>query len=71
MKNTHENLMRDLNNNSLINTSEKEYQEYLTKRNLKIKENQKIQNLEDDFANIKSDIDEIKMLLKELMNGLK
>ncbi|MGA1049400.1 MAG: hypothetical protein ACO3UU_15445, partial [Minisyncoccia bacterium] len=67
MKNTHENLMRDLNNNSLINTSEKEYQEYLTKRNLKIKENQKIQNLEDDFANIKSDIDEIKMLLKELM----
>jgi len=71
MKNTHENLMRDLNNNSLINTSENEYQEYLTKRNLKIKENQKIQNLEDDFANIKSDIDEIKMLLKELMNGLK
>lgn len=71
MKNTHENLMRDFNNNSLINTSETEYQEYLIKRDLKIKENQKIQNLENDFANIKSDIDEIKILLKELMNGLK
>lgn len=71
MKNTHENLMRDFNNNSLINTSETEYQEYLTKRDLKIKESQKIQNLENDFANIKSDIDEIKILLMELMNGLK
>lgn len=69
MNNT--NLKRNFHNNSLVNTSENDYQEYLTKRDLKIKENQKIQNLEDDFVNIKSDIDEIKMLLKELMNGLK
>jgi hypothetical protein len=69
MNNT--NLKRNYHNNSLVNTSESDYQEYLTKRDLKLKENQKIQNLEDDFVNMKSDIDEIKTLLKELMNGLK
>lgn len=65
------NFKRDRNNNSIINTNEAEYFEYIKKRELKLKENQKIQNLESNLANMKDDIDEIKTLLKELMNGLK
>jgi hypothetical protein len=46
-----------------------EYQEYIARKNAKGEKNQKIQNLESDIANIKGDIDEIKFLLKELLNG--
>ena len=64
-------LMRDENTNSIINTNMSEYQEYVSRRNAKNEENQKVQNIEEDLANMKSDIDEIKMLLRSLINGSK
>lgn len=63
--------MRDENTNSIINTNMSEYQEYVSRRNAKNEENQKVQNIEEDLANMKSDIDEIKMLLRSLINGSK
>jgi regulator of replication initiation timing len=45
-----------------------EYQEYVTRRDTKIEESQKVQNLEEDLANMKSDIGEIKNLLRSLIN---
>ena len=45
-----------------------EYQEYLNRRNVKTDENQKIQHLESDVANIKDDLSEIKSLLRSLVN---
>jgi hypothetical protein len=45
-----------------------EYQEYITRRDSKSEKNQKIQNLESDVANIKNDLDEIKSLLRSLVN---
>lgn len=65
----HNNLKRDPRTNSIVNTNMSEYQEYISKRDKKIEENQKIHNLEDDLANIKGDIDEIKNLLRSLVNG--
>lgn len=65
------NLVRDPQNNSIINTNMSEYNEYLKRKEAKDKENLKIQNLEDDLANIKTDIDEIKNLLRSLINGSK
>lgn len=67
----HPNLLRDPNTNCIINTNMSEYQEYILRRETKDNENQKIQNLESDVANIKDDLDEIKSLLRSLINGSK
>lgn len=65
----HSDLMRDPNTNSIVNINMSEYQEYITRRDSKSEKNQKIQNLESDVANIKNDINEIKSLLRSLVNG--
>jgi len=62
-------LKRDPKTNSIINTNMSEYQEYISKRDKKTEESQKVQNLETDITNIKDDIDEIKNLLRSLVNG--
>ena len=67
----HPNLLRDPNTNCIINTNMSEYQEYVLRREAKNDENQKIQNLESDVANMKGDLDEIKSLLRSLINGSK
>ena len=65
------NLLRDPNTNSIVNTNMTEYEQYIARRNSKTKENQKVQNLEEELASMKSDIDEIKVLLRSLVNGSK
>jgi hypothetical protein len=65
------NLIRDPNTNSIINTNMTEYQEYVLRRETKNNENQKIQNLESNVANMKGDLDEIKSLLRSLIDGSK
>jgi hypothetical protein len=65
----HSNLMRDPNTNSIINTNMSEYQEYISRRETKNDEHQKIQNLQSDVANMKGDLDEIKLLLRSLIDG--
>ena len=67
----HSNLVRDPKNNSIINNNMAEYNEYIKRREAKDKENQKIQNFEDDLASMKGDIDEIKNLLRSLVDGSK
>jgi hypothetical protein len=62
-------LVRDQNTNSIVNTNMSEYQEYVSRRNAKSEENQKVQNLEKDLTNMKEDLDEIKNLLRSLVNG--
>jgi uncharacterized protein YqfB (UPF0267 family) len=65
----HSDLARDPRNGSIINVNKTEYQQYLARREVKSEKNQKVQNLEEELANMKGDIDEIKLLLKELLNG--
>jgi len=65
----HDHLIRDPKTNSIINTNMSEYKEYLSRRDSKLEENQKIQNLERDLDNIKDDLNEIKNLLRNLSNG--
>lgn len=65
----HSDLVRDPETNSIINKNKSEYNEYMMQKNLKLEENQKVQTIEDEVANIKNDVNEIKFLLKELLNG--
>ncbi len=65
----HSDLARDPNNGSIINVNKTEYNQYLARREVKSEKTQKVQNIEDELANMKGDIDEIKSLLKELLHG--
>ena len=67
----HSDLARDPRNGSIINVNKTEYQQYLARREVKSEKNQKVQNLEEELATMKGDIDEIKLLLRELLNGPK
>ena len=65
----HTDLARDPSTNAVINVNSLEYQQYLSRREVKSEKNDKMQNIEEDFANMKSELKEIKSLLKELLNG--
>ena len=64
----HDHLIRDPKTNSIINTNMSEYNEYISRRDSKLKENEKVNNLENDMTNMKEDLDEIKFLLRRLIN---
>jgi len=67
----HSNLLRDPNNDSIVNVDSLGYERYIARREAKNKKNQKVQNIEQEVASMKEDINEIKHLLKELLNGPK
>jgi len=67
----HDHLIRDPKTNSIININNMEYNEYIARKESKIKDSEKITNLESDINNIRGDINEIKSLLKNLVDGSK
>jgi len=62
-------LVRDPKTDQIINTNQSAYQQYVTRRNKRKLEKEKSLNVEEDIANLKSELGEIKSLLKELVNG--
>lgn len=62
----HTHLYRDPKTNSIINKNTTQYREYISRKETKTEEIQKIQKLESEFANMKDDLDEIKALLRSL-----
>ena len=62
-------LVRDPNTDQIINTNKSAYQQYVTRRAKRKLEKEKSLNIEEDIANLKSELGEIKSLLKELVNG--
>jgi peroxiredoxin family protein len=69
--NGHSNLIRDEETKAIINTNMTDYNNYIMQKRIKEKENQKLQNLEEDFVNMKEDLNEIKSLLRSLIDGPK
>jgi len=65
----HSSLYRDVRSGAIVNTSSSDYDSYISLKQSKEKENQKIQNFKEELDNMKDDINEIKFLLKELING--
>lgn len=64
----HNSYIRDPKSNSIINVNTNEYNEYLSRKESKNKEIQKIQNLEQEVASMKDDLSEIKSLLRRIAN---
>ena len=62
-------LVRDPNTDQIINTNSSAYQQYINRRQKRKREKEKSLNFEEDLANLKSEMSEIKSLLKELVNG--
>ena len=62
-------LARDPNTNAIVNVNGLDYSQYLSTRSVKSEKNQKLQTVEQDLANMKGELNEIKSLLKELLNG--
>lgn len=67
----HVDLLRDPETNSIVNKNVSEYNEYMTRKKLKNKETEKIENLEKDLSDLKNDINEIKSLLRSLTSNTK
>jgi hypothetical protein len=65
----HKDLARDPETNAVVNVNGLDYQQYLSRRKIKTETNQKAHDIEQEVAKMKGDIDEIKSLLKELLNG--
>jgi hypothetical protein len=63
------NLFRDSDSNVIVNTNMKEYNEYIARKNIKNKRFEKIDELESDLKDLKTDIDEIKNLLRRFIDG--
>jgi hypothetical protein len=63
------NLERDMNSNGIVNTDTTGYENYLQNYTRKYNETQRIVNLENDVNEIKTDLTEIKTLLRSLVNG--
>ena len=65
----HKDLARDPETNAIINVNNLEYTQYHSRREVKIEKNEKVETMEEDLANVKSELNEIKSLLKELLHG--
>jgi hypothetical protein len=59
-------LFRDSTTKAIINDNKLEYDSYLSRKKFQEKESDRIEDLENDFDSIKTELDEIKSLLKGL-----
>ena len=71
IRDRHRDLARDPETNTIVNVNKTEYDQYIAKRKAKSEKNQKVQTMEEDLANVKNELNEIKSLLRELINGPK
>jgi len=62
------NLFRDSKTNAIVNTDMQAYNNYINSKKLKEKESKRIENIENELTDVKSDLNEIKNLLRSLVN---
>ena len=65
----HGELYRDSTTNSIVNRNTSDYNRYMSQKKTKNKEAEKVDTMEQDLAYLKNEINEIKSLLKDLVNG--
>ena len=62
-------MYRDSTTNSIVNRNTSDYNTYMSQKKMRDNENQKADSMEQDLADLKNEINEIKSLLKDLVNG--
>lgn len=62
-----DNLVRDTDNRALLNTNVEEFQAYYAERDLKIKELQDKQAMENKVNKLEEDMSEIKDMLRQIL----
>jgi chaperonin cofactor prefoldin len=65
----HPNLLRDMKSNAIINTDQIALDNYTSIKRRKELEQQRINTIESDLSEVKSSIEEIKQLLRNMTNG--
>lgn len=65
----HIDLVRDETTGAVLNTNLTEYQKYMSLKKAKESETNRIKKLESDVNDMKSDLGEIKNLLRSLVDG--
>ena len=65
----HGELYRDSTTNSIVNRNGTDYNTYMSQKKMRDNKNQKVDSMEQDLADLKNELSEIKSLLKGLVNG--
>ena len=66
----HVDLLRDVDTGSIDNANTSDYDQYIARRAAKKVQSEKSENIEQDLANLKNEMNEIKSLLKELVSNV-
>ena len=61
-------LVRDVDSNAIVNQNKSEFDKFLKLSQKKYEEKVKFDNMRSDLDSLKQDMDEIKTLLKNIMN---
>jgi len=61
-------LVRDMDSNAIINQNQSEYDKFVRVSQKKYEEKRKFDNMREDLNSLKKDMDEIKTLLKNIMD---
>ena len=61
-------LVRDMDSNAIINQNQSEYDKFVRVSQKRYEEKRKFDNMRDDLNSLKKDMDEIKTLLKNIMD---
>ena len=62
-------LVRDPSTGAILNTNSLDHDKYVAQRDAKNVEHKKTENIERDISTLRQELDEIKSLLRELVNG--
>ena len=63
----HSYLVRDTMSNAIVNTDKKGYEQYMTLKRARGREKDRVTALEDEIQGLKSDLGDIKSMLRQLL----
>ena len=66
----HVDLLRNSESGSIVNTNDLDYEKYVSRSDAKKAQIKHSENIEQDLANLKNEMNEIKSLLKELVSNV-